>query len=75
MPSCASLFIKDMSISNGMHYFIYSNFLGNTFPTKAFENTTKPYWYGFERNDIFLLISYYLSNINSLKLYFLAIFR
>jgi hypothetical protein len=49
MPSCASLYIKDISIANGENYFIFSNFLGNTFSSKAFDNTTKSFWYGFER--------------------------
>lgn len=38
-----------MSITNGNNYYIYSNFLGNTFSASAFNETTKTYWYGFER--------------------------
>ena len=53
LPSCASLYIKDVSIANGENYVIYSNFLGNTFWDLDLIPYATVFWYGFERNDIF----------------------
>ena len=53
MPSCASLYIKAVSVANGENYYIYSNFLGNTFWDKDFDGFATKFWYGFSRNDIF----------------------
>lgn len=47
LPSCVSLFIKDLSIVNGENYFIFSNFLGNTFDNVSLESREKFFWYGF----------------------------
>jgi hypothetical protein len=49
LPSCVSLFIKDMSMVNGENYWIFSNFLGNTFDNVSLEARDKHFWYGFQR--------------------------
>lgn len=50
LPSCASLYIKDISIVNGENYQIYSNFLGNTFDNTDLLLYANKFWYGFLRN-------------------------
>jgi hypothetical protein len=52
MPSCASLYIKDLNIANGKNYYIETNFLKNTYNISELINTTS-YWYGFERNEYY----------------------
>jgi hypothetical protein len=49
MPSCASLYIYDMSLVNGNNYWIETNFLKNTYNNTLLEGTGS-YWYGFTRN-------------------------
>jgi hypothetical protein len=47
LPSCVSLYMKDMSIVNGENYWIFTNFLGNTFDNVSLEALDKVFWYGF----------------------------
>ena len=56
MPSCASLYIYDTSISNGNNYYLETNFLKNTFNISNLGNQST-FWYGFKRNDIFKINS------------------
>eukprot|EP00347_Sterkiella_histriomuscorum_P013046 403366220 len=49
LPSCASLYIKDISIANGEDYNIYTNFLGNTFWDLDLTKYATTFWYGFLR--------------------------
>ncbi len=65
LPSCASLFIKDVSITNGEHYVIYSNFLGNTFWDMDLTPYATKFWYGFLRNDIFEIFPNPFFSLNS----------
>ena len=66
MPSCASLYIKDVSIANGEHYYIYTNFLGNTFWDLDMTKYATKFWYGFLRNDIFSITHFTIEHVLTL---------
>jgi hypothetical protein len=73
IPSCASLYIKDVAIANGDSYYFYSNFLGNTFQDTDLLSYATTFWYGFTRNDIFrknylLFLDSFLTQSYAMKL-------